>query len=121
VGGGVVRGRRVYLTAQTWSENPYTTHLRLHALDLTDPRRPVDRVAQEHEGWGWLLDVEGDRAILTSGWGTGGIDLYRLQDGKPPVFDRFVRTRGFWTNTVTREGDTLFLASGNWGVQRIEL
>jgi hypothetical protein len=119
VGGTVVRGDRAYLTEQRWEEN--RTTLRLHAIDLARPDRPVDRVAGEREGWGWLLDVQGDRALVTSGWGLNGLDIYRLRDGAAPVFDRFVRTLGWWTNAVARQGNSLFLASGSWGVQRIDL
>jgi len=119
VGGTVVRGERAYLTEQQWKDGQTT--LRLHAIDLAVPERPVDRVASERNGWGWLLDVEGDRALVTSGWGMNGLDIYRLRDGAAPVFERFVRTLGWWTNAVARQGNSLFLASGSWGVQRIDL
>jgi hypothetical protein len=119
VGGTVVRGERAYLTEQQWKDGQTT--LRLHAIDLAVPERPVDRVGSERNGWGWLLDVEGDRALVTSGWGMNGLDIYRLRDGAAPVFDRFVRTLGWWTNAVARQGNSLFLASGSWGVQRIDL
>jgi hypothetical protein len=119
VGGTVVRGDRAYLTEQQWAEN--RTTLRLHAIDMARPERPVDRVAGERSGWGWLLDVQGDRALVTSGWGQSGLDIYRLRDGAAPRFERFVRTLGWWTSAVARQGDSLFLASGSWGVQRIDL
>ena len=96
--------------------------MKLHAIDLTEPERAGrSRVASDQTGWGWLLDVEGDRAVVTSGWGPSGVDIYQLTDRQPPQFRQFARTRGWWTNGVSRQDDTLFLSSGYWGVQRIDL
>jgi hypothetical protein len=121
VGATVVRNDTAYLSAELWDDHSSTSSMQLHQIDLGNPRRPVDRATTGRSGWGWLLDVEGDRAIVTSGWGPAGVDIYRLVDGQAPRFSQFVRTRGYWTNAVTRQDDTLFLASGNWGVQRIDL
>jgi hypothetical protein len=121
VGNTIVRGTNAYMSAQTYDPDKGTSHLRLHAIDLGNPAKPVDRASKEQSGWGWLLDVQGDRALVTSGWGQAGIDLYKLVDGAAPKYDQFVRTRGWWTNAITRQGDTLFLASGDWGVQVIKL
>ena len=70
---------------------------------------------------GWLLGVEGDRAIITSGWGNAGIDVYQLNTDAAPTFDQFVRTRGWWTSSLARQGNQLFLSSGYWGVQVVDL
>ena len=72
-------------------------------------------------GWGWLLGVEGDRALVTSGWGGIGIDIYQLPKNSAPVFEQSVRTNGWWVNRVSRQNNTLFLASGYWGVQAVTL
>jgi hypothetical protein len=78
-------------------------------------------VSSDKKGWGWLLGVEGDRAIITSGWGNEGVDIYKLNAAAPPAFDQFVRTRGWWANSLSRQNDQLFLSSGYWGVQTINL
>jgi hypothetical protein len=119
----LVRGTTAYLSSQHYADPAGTTGplVDLHAVDLSDPTHPVDRISSDEKGWGWLLDVQGDRAIVTSGWGQSGIDIYRLSTGSAPVFDRFVRTRGWWSNSLTRQDDTLYLASGYWGVQTIPL
>jgi hypothetical protein len=123
VGGTFVRGNKAYLSAQQYDNHGSnsSSHVNLHAIDLSNPSAPVDRVSSDQRGWGWLLDVEGDRAIVSSGWGQNGIDIYRLVDGQPPRFSQFARTRGWWTNAITRQDSALFLSSGYWGVQRIDL
>lgn len=93
----------------------------LYQLDLSNPSNPTLMRSPTTQGWGWLMDVEGDRAIVTSGWGNVGVDIFRLQPGQAPVFDQFVRTRGWWTNSLAMQGNQLFLASGYWGTQVINL
>lgn len=121
VGSTFVRGDQAYLSAQRWSNNgPYgTANVDLHAIDLSDPARVRDRVVSEN-GWGWMLGVEGNRMLVTSGWGSGGLDVYELRDGKAPRFDQTIRTRG-WVSGATRKDDTLFLSSGYWGLQKVDL
>lgn len=121
VGSTFVRGDKAYMSAQEYDDNYASAHVALHALDLSDPRHPVDRVASGQKGWGWLLDVEGDRAVVSSGWGPTGVDIYQLSDGQPPAFRQFARTRGWWADEVSRQDGALFLSSGYWGVQRIDL
>lgn len=124
VGSTFVRGERAYMSAETYDPNGYgydSTHVKLHAIDLTNPRAPLDRSSTAKAGWGWLLDVEGDRAVVSSGWGPNGVDIYRLADGAAPEFRQFARTRGWWTNAVSRQDSALFLSSGYWGVERIDL
>ena len=43
------------------------------------------------------------------------------KDGAAPQFSQFARTRGWWTNAVSRQDSALFLSSGYWGVERIDL
>ena len=38
-----------------------------------------------------------------------------------PKFDQFVRTLGWGSSSMARQGDQIFLASGHWGVQTINL
>jgi hypothetical protein len=123
VGSTFVRGSQAYLSAQRYTRNGSITRSRvdLHALDISNPSRVRDRVVSD-SGWGWLLAVEGDRALVTSGWwGQQALDVYRLQDNRAPTFEQTIRTRGWWVNGVTRQDDTLFLSSGYWGVQKIDL
>jgi hypothetical protein len=124
VGSTFVSGTQAYLSSQKWIDTGHNTgHARveLHAIDLSNPGRPRDRVASEN-GWGWLLAVEGDRALVTSGWaGEQAIDVYQLRNGQAPRFEQTVRTRGWWVNGVSRQDQTLFLSSGYWGVQKVQL
>jgi hypothetical protein len=124
VGSTFVRGQVAYLSAQQYTD-PSTggagSTVNLHAIDLGNPQRPVDRVSTSAKGWGWLLDVQGDRAVVLSGWGPSGVDIYQLVDGQAPQFRQFTRALGWSANGVSRQGDTLFLSSGYWGVQRIDL
>jgi hypothetical protein len=121
VGSTFVRGTTAYVSAQRLADRSTgQSRVDLHAIDLGNPSRVRDRVVSDN-GWGWLLAVEGNRALVTSGWGGGlSLDVYRLQDGKAPVFDQTVRTRG-WVSGVSRQDDTLFLSTGYWGMQRIQL
>lgn len=123
VGNVFVRGNTLYTSMEKYTYNGQydTERMRLHQIDLTDPKHPVDYASHAEKGWGWLLGVEGDRAIITSGWGNQGIDIYKLTPNAPPVFDQFVRTRGWWTESLQRQNDKLFLASGYWGVQTVQL
>ncbi|HSK45708.1 MAG TPA: hypothetical protein VLA83_17660 [Candidatus Binatia bacterium] len=38
-----------------------------------------------------------------------------------PQFRQFTRTLGWWANGVSRQGNALYLSSGYWGVQKIDL
>lgn len=127
VGNVFVRNDKAYMSAERYVDTGMPgspangPRVSLHELDLTDPHAPVDRVSTEKNGWGWLLGVEGDRAIITSGWGSAGIDIYTLNANTPPTFDQFVRTRGWGASSLARQGDQLFLSSGYWGVQVVDL
>jgi hypothetical protein len=123
VGNVIVRGTTAYMTSQIYSDKlqPNQPQQVLHQLDLSKPTAPVDRVASGPGGWGWLLDVQGDRAMVTSGWGEDGLDIYRLSDTAAPAYDQFVRTRGWSINSLARQGNQIFLSSGYWGVQAVTL
>ncbi|HXU64927.1 MAG TPA: hypothetical protein VN962_24685, partial [Polyangia bacterium] len=124
VGTPFVRGTTAYISAQQYSDpnsGGTGSTVQLHALDLSDPSAPVDRVSQSAAGWGWLLDVQGDRAVVMSGWGANGVDIYQLTPGQAPQFRQFTRTLGWSANGVSRQGSALYLASGYWGVQKIDL
>ncbi|MCC6807151.1 MAG: beta-propeller domain-containing protein [Deltaproteobacteria bacterium] len=120
-----VRGETAYMSAQDygWRAGKQQTAptVKLYAVDLADPKAIAVHESAAKNGWGWLLGVEGDRAIVTSGWGQQGIDLYRLSDGADPVYDETVRTRGWWASSLHRDGDNLFISSGYWGAQLIPL
>ncbi|HXU62529.1 MAG TPA: beta-propeller domain-containing protein [Polyangia bacterium] len=124
VGTPFVRGTTAYISAQQYSDpnsGGTGSTVQLHALDLSDPSAPVDRVSQSAAGWGWLLDVQGDRAVVMSGWGANGVDIYQVTPGQAPQFRQFTRTLGWSANGVSRQGSALYLASGYWGVQKIDL
>ena len=120
VGRTFVRGTSAYVSVQQWNPDSGAAAT-LHQLDLGDPAHPSDRPAPAHAGWGWLVGLEGDRAVVTSGWSGAGLDVYRLAPGKAPALDRFVRTRGYWPSALARQGDDLFVSSGYWGVETIHL
>ena len=113
-----VRGDTALVSSEQWGNSSST--LTLHQLDLANPQKPRD-LALSRPGWGWLVGVEGDRALVTSGFGGAGLDVYRLAAGQPPVLDRFVRTRGYWPSALARQGDDLFISSGYWGVETVHL
>jgi hypothetical protein len=114
-----VKGSTAYFSAQNWDQN--TTNVQLYQVDLSDPRHPNVLPSEQAAGWGWLLGVEGDRAFVTSGWADQGVDIFKLEAGKAPTYDQFVRTRGWWTSSLSRQGDTVLLASGYWGTQVVNL
>jgi hypothetical protein len=116
-------GLRALTSIQRYQWIPYgpdLSNVRLADIDLTNPSKLVVRNSQAEKGWGWLLGVEGDRAIMTSGWGPEGVDLYKVGTGTP-TFDKFVRTRGWGASDLARQGQKLFVASSYWGVQQIDL
>jgi len=130
VGNVIVQGNVAYTTAQeyTWmmTANGVTqsgpAYMELHQIDLTNPAKPVDQVTtSRNDGWGWLLGVQGDRAIVTSGWGDVGFDIYKLSANAAPQFDQFALTLGWGANSILRQNNSLFVSSGYWGVQQIDL
>lgn len=125
VGQTIVRGSKAYISSQDYVDpqngNPGKATVKLNELDLTDPKKPVLRSSAPKDGWGWLVDVEGDRAVITSGWGQVGLDIYKLTPNAAPVYDQFARTRGWWPNAITRQNGELFVSTGYWGVQKITL
>ncbi len=125
VGKVIVDGSKAYTSAQVELRDAagnYTgTKTQLHEIDLTNALAPVDRASSQQRGWGWLLGVAGDRALVTSGFGQDGVDIYKLTPNAAPTFEKFVRTRGWWTSSLARQDDVLYLSSGYWGVQAISL
>jgi len=122
IGSLFIRGSKAYASRQDYNWNSNSrAKVRLIELDLSTPNAITLRESSAKNGWGWLVAVEGDRAIMQSGWGGGGVDLYRLNEDADPTFDETVRTRGYWQNAITRAGNQLYLSSGYWGVQVISL
>jgi len=99
----------------------YWSNVQLHQIDMNDPSNPVDTASAAQGGWGWLMDVQGDRAFISSGWGNNGIDIYKLAPATPPKFDQFVRTLGWSPSSLKRQDNTVYVATGYWGVQAITL
>ncbi|HZU84954.1 MAG TPA: beta-propeller domain-containing protein [Polyangiaceae bacterium] len=125
VGSVFVRGDTAYTSTQQYVYNADQPAIQLHQIDLSNPTRPVDRVASGPQGWGWLVDVQGDRMLVTSGWGPfyspPGLDIYRLSPTAAPAYDQFVRTLGWSISSAARQDSRLFLSSGYWGVQTVQL
>jgi hypothetical protein len=111
------------MSVETYGQNDagqYFTTRQLHQVDLSDPAHLSDQSSGAKNGWGWLLDVVGDRAFVSSGWGDAGFDIYKLSSSAP-VFDQFVRTRGWGASSLKRQDNTVYLSTGYWGVQAINL
>jgi hypothetical protein len=47
--------------------------------------------------------------------------VFRLSAGAAPMYETTVRTRGWWPHSLARQNGQLFLASGYWGTQVIDL
>jgi hypothetical protein len=121
-GSTFVRGNHAYLTTTgDYYVGTRGPSLQLHDIDISSSGAISDNATPSTLGWGWLLDVQGDRALVTSGWGWDGLDIYQLSDGKAPQFKQFARTRGWWINSAARQESSLYLSSGYWGVQKIDL
>jgi hypothetical protein len=122
VGNVFVRGNTAYTSTEKYVYTNTQPGMELHQIDISSPTKPVDRVANGPGGWGWLVDVEGDRMLVTSGWGDGnGLDIYRLSPNAAPAYDQFVRTLGWSISAAARQGNQVFLSSGYWGVQSVQL
>jgi hypothetical protein len=125
VGNVFVRGNTAYTSTEKYVYNGNDPALELHQIDLSNPANPVDRIGSGPKGWGWLVDVQGDRMLVTSGWGSfyspPGLDIYRLTTNSAPTYDQFVRTLGWSISSSARQDNQLFLSSGEWGVQSVEL
>jgi hypothetical protein len=117
VGNVIVQGTTAYTTTQFYNYSGTGPSMELHQVDLSNPAAPRDRVATGPEGWGWLVDVVGDRALVQSGWGNTGLDVYKLSPSAAPSYNQFIRTMGWGVSSVARQDNTLFLSSGDWGVQ----
>jgi hypothetical protein len=129
VGQVIVQNDVAYASVQEYDwmlQGPNGTYtqpyVELHQIDLSNPQSPADYIATKPtDGWGWLLGVQGDRAIITSGWGPMGYDIYKLTPNAAPVYDQSVRALGWGPNSILRQGNTLYMASGYWGVQSVNL
>ncbi|MBX3197001.1 MAG: beta-propeller domain-containing protein [Labilithrix sp.] len=123
VGGVFLRGARAYASAQEYTREDGTgradaSPVTLLEIDLSEPARPIARASRPAEGLGWLVDVEGERALFTSRWGEEGLDVYALRPGQVPAFVQFVRT-GWIPTDIARHGGDLYLSTGYWGLQRV--
>jgi hypothetical protein len=119
VGNTFVRGDKAYMSSVDYGQT--SSNVRLVELDLKNPQQPLVLTAAATQGWGWLVGVEGDRALVSSGWYDQGIDVYRLSDTSAPKYDQFIRTRGWGVNSLARQDNQLFLSSGYWGTQVVDL
>ena len=119
----LVRGNKAYASRVNYplaGSGVYRAEQTLVQLDLTQPSLPVITASPAKNGWGWLLDVQGDRAFVTSGWSNQGIDVYQLGVAAPS-FSKFVRTRGWYANSLMRDGGDVYVSSGYYGVQKFAL
>jgi hypothetical protein len=120
VGNVFVRGESAYFTVEEWQQNQQPK-LELYQANLSDPQSPKLLASSPNAGWGWLLAVEGDRAFVTSGWANAGLDIFKLSPDQAPVYDGFVRVRGWYPGSLARQGNDVYLATGYWGTEHITL
>ena len=123
LGNVFVRGNKAYASSISYPQRAagdYRSEQRLVQFDLSTPSQPQMTTSVAKDGWGWLVDVQGDRAFVTSGWAGQGLDIYQLGAGAP-TFQRFVRTRGWYANSLTRDGNDIYVSSGYYGVQKFSL
>lgn len=120
IGTVFVQGEKALTSAQTWNSDYSQSKLQLAQIDMTNPAKPTLALSTTKAGWGWLMAVEGDRAFVTSGWGSDGLDVYRLGTGAP-VFDQTLPTRNYWASDISRKGSQVFISSGYYGVQAYDL
>jgi hypothetical protein len=127
VGNVIVQNDIAYTSVQEYdwmlnnNSGTYTPpYVELHQINLTNPSAPVDFIStSQANGWGWLLAVQGNVAVVTSGWGPMGYDIYQLSPSSAPVFSQSVLALGWGSNTINRQGNTLYMSSGYWGVQPV--
>ena len=119
VGTPFVKGNRAYMSSQSYTQD--SSAVSLVELDLSNPRAPRLLSTEAKQGWGWLVGVEGDRALVSSGWFNQGIDVYRLSDTAAPSYDRFIRVHGWGLSSLARQDNRLFLSSGYWGTEVVDL
>jgi hypothetical protein len=112
-----VVNNRLYTTHYVWSPSygaqiQYpTARYYLDEVDLTDRAHPKFKAS---------INVPG---IL--GWGNAvdyfDVHIYRVSPTTTPTYDQFVRTQGWGVSSIARQGNTLFLSAGDWGVQVVPL
>jgi hypothetical protein len=99
----------------------------LHHLDLTNPAAPVDMMLPgPYSGWGTLVSLDGDVALVASGWG-GWNDVYVLGGSNtPPVFVQTARPPPFASLdspgvrlSGKRRGTTVYYPAGDFGVAAV--
>ena len=117
------QGAKLYTTIShyDWDTAPYPGPTQqLLQVDVTNPSQPALSVTAPTVGWGWLLGLAGDRALVSSGWLGNNVDVYQLGAGAP-TYEQTIRTNGWDVSSVKRQGNTLYLATGYWGVQTATL
>ncbi len=120
-----IDGDGAFASAYRWDELPlegggvtWRSYTSLVAVDLSDPM--ALEIAGEVElpyTWAYLQEVEDGRAFVGSG---PGLFVFDVSDIDEPRFDRFFRTQG-WVQDVLPRGDEVYLPSGYWGVQKLQL
>ena len=110
----------------SWGENTggsannyrWVNHTQLVAADLSLPDAPkVVSTTEIPVSYGYLQKVDTGRAF----YGVGeGLLSYDVTNPARPKFGSFYRTQG-WSNELLVRGNTLWVPSGSYGVQIIDL
>jgi hypothetical protein len=102
--------------------NDYHSETRLVALDLRIARKIEAASSQEIPvPYAYLRGVSGGRMFVEFyGYASGGMLIYSLADPAQPAFDGFFRTQGY-VQKIIEHGGKLYLPSGYYGVQVVDL
>jgi hypothetical protein len=126
VGNVYTQGTKLYTTVthydwDTANTTPWSGPTQqLLQIDVSNAAAPALSMSAPSVGWGWLLGLAGDRALVSSGWENNDVDVYQLGTGAP-TYSQTIRMNGWGVNTVKRQGNTLYLTTGYWGVQTATL
>jgi len=118
-------GDRLLLSRSTWSYDESSCSSNGHyafelvALDLNDDDLTLAPVLTIDNGgwWTYLLAVEQGKAVLSV---DGGVLVYDVA-ADPAALVGFYRTYGWYTWQVLVDGQALYLPSGYFGLQAIDL
>ena len=118
VGNVIVQNDKAFMTVQEydWMLAGRERHGRAAARRTSSSTSSISRTRRRRwtasrptrtTGGAGSSRVQGDRAVVTSGWGPVAVDIYKLSDTAAPAFDQTVRTLGWGSNAITRQGNTL--------------
>jgi hypothetical protein len=117
----IVSGNTAFCSTDLNTPNPdgsYTYTTDLLTVDLTNPSAiAITSTTTLPVSWGYLQSVQNGLALFGM---YPGIIAYDVSNPWSPVFKAFYRTEG-WSEELVVDGSNLFVPSGDYGVQIINL